>query len=78
MLGKYLRNPEKKVQEPVQRNSLFRTTCKSRDRVFRVIIDKGSIDILVSMEMVEKLKLEMTAHPIHTGCHGCREDIKSW
>jgi hypothetical protein len=42
---------------------LFRTACKTRDRVWKVIIDSGSTDNLVSMEMVEMLKLEMNAHP---------------
>jgi len=28
-----------------------------------VIIDSGSIDNLVSIEMVEKIKLDTTAHP---------------
>jgi hypothetical protein len=63
MMRKVLMKPEKEVREPVQRNSLFRTACKTRDRVCKVIIDSGSTDNLVSTEMVEKLKLETTAHP---------------
>jgi hypothetical protein len=63
MMRKSLVNPEKEVQEPVQRNNLFRTTCKTIDRLCKVIIDSGSTDNLVSMEMVVKLKLEMTTHP---------------
>jgi hypothetical protein len=51
------------VEAPIQRNSLFRTSCKTKDRVFKVIIDSGSTDNLVSTEMVEKLELETTAHP---------------
>ena len=47
----------------MQRNSLFITTCKTKDRVLKVIIDSGIIDNLVSIEMVEKLELETTAHP---------------
>jgi hypothetical protein len=42
---------------------LFRTTCKAKYRLCKVIIDSGSTDNLVSMEMVEKLELETTAHP---------------
>jgi hypothetical protein len=42
---------------------LFRTACKAKDRVCKVIIDNGSTDNLVSIEMVEKLKLETTANP---------------
>jgi hypothetical protein len=37
--------------------------CKTKDRVFKVIIDSGRIDNLVSTEMVEKLELETTTHP---------------
>jgi hypothetical protein len=63
MRRKVLVNLEKEVREPFHRNNLFRVACKTRDRVCKVIIDSGSIDNLVSIEMVEKLKLETTAHP---------------
>jgi hypothetical protein len=33
MLRKVLLKPEAKVEKLVQRNSLFRTTCKTKDRV---------------------------------------------
>jgi hypothetical protein len=48
MLRKVLLKPEPKVEKPVQRNSLFRTTCKTKDRVCKVIIDNGSTNKLVS------------------------------
>jgi hypothetical protein len=63
MMKKVLLKQEPKVENPMQRNSLFRTTCKTKDRVCKVIIDSGSNDNLVSTEMVEKLGLDMTAHP---------------
>ena len=63
MLRKFLLKPEVEVEKPVQRNNLFMTTCKTKDRVCKVIIDSGSTDNLVSTEMVEKLDLETTAHP---------------
>jgi hypothetical protein len=63
MMRKIIVNPEKEERELVQRNNLFRTASKTRDRVCKVIIDSGSNDNLVSTEMVEKLKLETTAHP---------------
>jgi hypothetical protein len=47
----------------VQRKSLIRTACKTKDMVCKVIIDSGSIDNLVSIETVEKLELETAAHP---------------
>jgi hypothetical protein len=47
----------------VQRNNLFRTSCKTKDKVCKVIIDSGSTENLVSTKMVEKLELKTTAHP---------------
>jgi hypothetical protein len=64
MMRKTLLKPEKEADNPVQRNSLFRTACKSKDRVCNVIVDSGSTDNLVSIEMVEKLELETVAHLI--------------
>jgi hypothetical protein len=63
MMRKVLLKPEVEVKNLVQRNNLFRTTCKTKDRVCKVIIDSGSTDNLVSTKMVEKLELETTAHP---------------
>jgi hypothetical protein len=61
MIRKAPVKPEKEVREPVHRNSLFRTACKTRDRVCKVIIDSGGNDNLVSTETVEKKKL-MISH----------------
>jgi hypothetical protein len=33
MMRKILLKPKKEIENPVQRNSLFRTTCKTKDRV---------------------------------------------
>jgi hypothetical protein len=63
MLRKVLIKPEVEVEIPVQRNTLFITSYKNKYRVCKVIIDNGSTDSLVSMEMVEKLDLETNAHP---------------
>jgi hypothetical protein len=63
MLKKVLLKPEPEVENPVQRNILFRTTCKTKDRVCKVIIDSVSTDNLVSIDMVEKLDLETIEHP---------------
>jgi hypothetical protein len=77
MMRKVLIKPEKEEREPFQRNSLFRTACKTKDRVCKVIIDSGSTDNMVSTEMVEKLKLETTAHPNpYKWYHGCKKDTK--
>jgi hypothetical protein len=63
MLRKVLLKLEAEIEKPVQRNILFRTACKTNDRVCKVIIDSGSTENLVSTEMVEKLELNTTAHP---------------
>jgi hypothetical protein len=63
MMQKVLLMLEKEVENPVQRNNLFRTACKTKDRVCKVIVDNGSTDNLISTEMVEKLELETIEHP---------------
>jgi hypothetical protein len=62
MMRKILLKPKKEMENPFQRNSLFRTACKTRDRACKVIVDSGSMDNLVSTKMVEKLELETVAH----------------
>ena len=54
---------EKEENEPTQRNSLFRTVCKCKEKCCKVVIDSGSTDNLVSTEMVEKLGLSKMVHP---------------
>jgi hypothetical protein len=63
MMQKVLLTPEKEVESSVQRTRLFRTACKTKDRVCKVIVDSGSTDNFVSTEMVENLELETTDHP---------------
>jgi hypothetical protein len=63
MMRKVLLKPEKEAENPAQRNRLFRTACKTKDRVCKVIVDSGSTDNLVSTEMVEKMELETIEHP---------------
>ena len=63
MLRKVLLKPKAEIEKLVQRNSLFRTACKTKDKVCKVIIDSGSTDNLVSTKMVDKLELKKTAHP---------------
>jgi hypothetical protein len=62
MMRKVLIKPEKEIKELIQRKSLFRTACKTKDGVCKVIIDSGSTNNLVSIEMVEKMELEIVAH----------------
>jgi hypothetical protein len=63
MMRNIILKPEEEVEEPVQRTSLFKTTCNMKDRVCKVIVDSGSTDNLISTEMVEKLELKTAAHP---------------
>jgi hypothetical protein len=63
MMRKVLLKLEKEAENPTQRNNLFRTACKTKDRVCKVIVDSGSTDNLVSTEMVEKMELETIVHP---------------
>jgi hypothetical protein len=51
------------VESSIQRTRLFWTACKTKDRVCKVIVDSGSMDNLISTEIVEKLELKMTDHP---------------
>ena len=63
MLNRVLIKSEKQVHEPAQRKRLFRTKCKSQGKCCKMVIDSGSIDNLVSTEMVEKLGLKRMKHP---------------
>lgn len=60
MLRTLLKVPQHK--EPPQRKTLFKTTCKSHGKVCKVIVDSGSTENIVSLEMVEKLKLTRLPH----------------
>jgi hypothetical protein len=44
MMRKVLLKLEAEVKNPVQRNIIFRTTFKTKDKVCKVIIDSGSTD----------------------------------
>jgi hypothetical protein len=63
MMRKVLLTLEKEVEDSAQQTRLFRTTCKTKDRVCKVIMDNSRTDNLVSTKMVEKLELETTDHP---------------
>jgi hypothetical protein len=63
MMRKSLLTPEKEVESSIQRNKIFWTACKTKDRVCKVIVDSGSTNNLISTEMVEMLELETIDHP---------------
>ena len=64
MMNKLFLKLEKEQEEPAQRKSLFRTMCKVQGKCCKMVIDSGSTNNLVSTEMVEKLSLNRTKHPI--------------
>ena len=45
------------------RSNVFHTKCTSKDRVCLVIIDRGTFENCVSLEMVQNLDLKMDPHP---------------
>ena len=63
VINKALLKQEKEVIEPAQRKTLFRTVCKVQGKCCQLVIDSGSTDNLVSIEVVEKLKLKAMKHP---------------
>jgi hypothetical protein len=62
MMRKILLKPEKEAENPTQINSLFITTCKTKERVCKVIVDSGSTYNPISTEMVENMELETISH----------------
>jgi hypothetical protein len=63
MMRKVLLTPKKETENPAQGNIPFQTSCKTKGRVCKVIMDSGSTDNLVSIEMVENMELETIVHP---------------
>ena len=51
------------IEEPIQRRILSKSVCKVEGKCYKLIIDSGSTDNLVSTKMVEKLNLRKTVHP---------------
>lgn len=63
VLNKVLLKPAKEIAELDQRKALFRTVCKSQGKCCKLIIDSGSTENLVVVEIVEKLGLKNLKHP---------------
>ena len=62
MMKRILLKPHKEIKELEQRKTLFKTVCKIKCKYCKVIIDSGSTNNLVSIEMVEKLALKKKTH----------------
>ena len=58
MINKVLLEHEKESAEPIERKALFRTMCKVKGKFCKMVIDSGSTENIVSIEMVEKLNLK--------------------
>eukprot|EP00253_Pinus_taeda_P025364 PITA_25364 len=58
VLHKVLLKPVDESIEQTQLKALFRTVCKSQGKCCKMIIDSGSTDNLVSVEMLEKSEVE--------------------
>ena len=63
MLRRTLISGNKVTLEADWRKSVFRTKCKCKDKVYKVIVDGGSTDNLVSTKMVQKLQLTCIPKP---------------
>ena len=63
LMNNVLLKLEKEVVESSQRKALFRSTCKFQGKIFKLFVDSGSTNNLVSTKMVEKLKLRKVKHP---------------
>jgi len=63
VLNKVLLKLAKKVADQTQRKALFWTVCKPHGKCCKLIIDNGSTDNLVAIEMVGKVVLKKLKHP---------------
>ena len=63
-MRKVLLKQVKEINEPEQRKSLFITVWKVNGKCFKIVVDSGSTDNLVSTYVAEKINLKRTKHPI--------------
>ena len=64
VMRKVMLKQVKEADEHAQQKALFKTICKVQSKCYKVIIDGGSTDNLISTEVIEKLKLQKTKHAI--------------
>lgn len=62
-MNKVLLKPTKESIESVQRKDLSRISCKAKGKCCKVVIESGSTDNLVCIEVVEKNGLKILKHP---------------
>ena len=64
---------ETRTRHP-QRHSIFRTKCKCKNKVCKVIVDSGSFENIISVEMVEKLNLPRVPHDLPYRAYGLGDE----
>ena len=57
VMRKVMLKQVKEADEPPQRKALFKTVCKVQGKCCKVIIDNGSTNNLVSIEIIQCLNL---------------------
>ena len=64
MMNNVLLKPKKENSEHAQRNALFKTMCKVKGKCCNMVINSGSTNNIVPMEMVERMSLKKVKHPV--------------
>ena len=64
MMNNVLLKPEKENSEHAQRKALFKTMCKVKGKCWNMVINSGSTNNIVPMEMVERMSLKKVKHPV--------------
>ena len=57
-----------------QRHSIFQTKCKCKNKVCKVIVDSGSFENIISVEMVEKLNIPRVSHDLPYRAYGLGDE----
>lgn len=63
VIHRVLTTPKADLKEDWPRSSIFKTRCKSHDKVCTIVIDGGSCENIVAQDMVDKLQLQTEPHP---------------
>ena len=63
MLRRSCLTPKQEEEPSWLRSNIFQSTCTILGRVCKFVIDAGSCDNIISIEVVKKLKLKTEKHP---------------
>ena len=75
MIGLLQTMASRDEEEEWIRRDGFHTRCTSQVKVCKMIIDSGCFENLVSIEMVQKLGLEIVLHPNPYQVYGLRKGV---